>query len=111
VNLSFNETEYALVAMAAEQQQLAPGAYAARAALAVAKGELLPLPVNERERLQELQESRVALSRIGNNLNQIAHVLNAEGETTPQQLAAVLTRVQQAVERLDDATVALMGPV
>ena len=97
--------------MAAERQSLAPGAYAARAAIAVAKGEVAPIPTTERERLQELQAARVAVNRIGTNLNQIAHVLNAEGDVTPQQLAAVLTRVAEAVERLDDATVAMLGPV
>lgn len=97
--------------MAAGREGLSAGAYAARAAVAVAKGTVVPIPMDERERLQELTQARVAVNRIGNNLNQIAAVLNAEGEVTREQLAAVLSRVTQAVERLDDATVSFMGPV
>ena len=109
VNLSYNSTEYELLRMAAGREGLTVGAYVAHAALAVAKGDVLPLPVNERERLRELAQTRVALNRIGTNLNQIAHVLNAEGKATPEQLAAVLSRVEAAVERLDAASIELLG--
>ena len=48
------------------------------------------------------------VGRVGNNLNQIAHVLNADGEETPERLAAVLERVDRAVRTLDAATLAVM---
>ncbi|MGW1839624.1 plasmid mobilization relaxosome protein MobC [Streptomyces sp. NPDC002067] len=108
VNLSFNQTEFDLLKLAAERENLSPGAYAARTSLAVARGELIPLPADYRDRLRTLAHSRVALNRIGNNLNQIAAALNAEGEVPPAQLAAVLERVSRAVETMDAATVATM---
>ncbi|MER6845818.1 plasmid mobilization relaxosome protein MobC [Streptomyces platensis] len=108
VNLSFNESEYKIVMLAAERDSLSPGAYAARTTLAVARGELIPLPADYRDRLRTLAHSRVAVNRIGNNLNQIAAVLNSDGEVPPAQLAAVLERVSRAVETLDAATLATM---
>lgn len=108
VNLAYNDTELAVIISAAAQAGLKPAAYAARAALAVAKEEVSPAPVDEKERLRMLAEARVAVNRIGNNLNQIAHVLNSEGEETTERLAAVLERVEQAVWRLDEATYAVI---
>ena len=108
VNLRLSTTEKRIIEIAAQQQNLSAGAYAARAAVLVGKGDLLPLPVDEAEKLRALAEARVALNRIGTNLNQIAHVLNSEGVTTPEQLAAVLSRVQQVVEHVDDACLSLM---
>lgn len=108
VNLRLNPTEKRTIELAAVRQNLSAGAYAARAAYLVAKGELLPLPVDEKEKLQTLSEARVALNRIGTNLNQIAHVLNSDGVVTPEQLTAVLIRVAEAVERVDDASLSLM---
>ncbi|MHC3394712.1 plasmid mobilization relaxosome protein MobC [Streptomyces lavendulocolor] len=100
--------EYATLMTASAGADLSPGAYAASAALAVAREEIHPAPVDEKARLRTLAEARVAVNRIGNNLNQIAHVLNAEGEETPERLAAVLERVEKAVQSLDAATVAVM---
>ena len=111
LHLRLSDSEKQLIQMAAAREGLSAGAYAARAAVAVAKGAVVPIPMDERERLQELTQARVAVNRIGTNLNQIARTLNAEGEVTPQQLQAILTRVVQTVERLDEATIVLLGPV
>jgi septal ring factor EnvC (AmiA/AmiB activator) len=110
VNLSFNDTEFDLVSLAAERASQSPGAYAARAAVSVAKGEIAPIPVDERDRLQALADARVALNRIGNNLNQVAHVLNAEGdpERIAGWIAAVVERVERAVHQVDAATIAML---
>ncbi|MDX2845746.1 plasmid mobilization relaxosome protein MobC [Streptomyces ipomoeae] len=108
VNLAYNDAELAVIQTAAALAGLKPAAYAARAALAVAKDEVSPAPVDEKERLRMLADARVAVNRIGNNLNQIAHVLNSEGEETPERLAAVLDRVERAIRTLDDATIAVM---
>ncbi|GAA2105602.1 hypothetical protein GCM10009801_81770 [Streptomyces albiaxialis] len=108
VNLRISAAEYEALKQAADRSRLAVGAYAARSAVAVAKGEIVPLPVDERELRREVIDSRADMNRIGNNLNQIAHTLNADGVVTPAQLATVLSRVEDAVRRLDDATISLM---
>ncbi|MEU2740965.1 MobC family plasmid mobilization relaxosome protein (plasmid) [Streptomyces sp. NBC_01136] len=108
MNLAYNDTELAIIHTAAALAGLKPAAYAARAALAVAKEEVSPAPVDEKERLRMLGDARVAVDRIGTNLNQIARVLNSEGVETPERFDAVLERVERAVRTLDEATIAVM---
>ncbi|MEV6672856.1 hypothetical protein [Streptomyces sp. NPDC051162] len=108
MNLAYNDRELSYVHDAAALAGLKPAAYAARQALAVAKGELVPLPADEKERLKAFSEARVAVDRIGTNVHQIARVLNSGGEQTPEQIVAVLERAERALARLDDATIALM---
>ncbi|WP_328484865.1 MobC family plasmid mobilization relaxosome protein (plasmid) [Streptomyces sp. NBC_00377] len=108
VNLAYNDAELAIILTAAALAGLKPAAYAARVALAVAKEEVSPAPVDVKERLRVLGDSRVSVNRIGTNLNQIAAVFNSEGVQVPQQLLAVLERVEKAVRTLDEATIAVM---
>lgn len=108
VNLAYNDVELAIITTAAALAGLKPAAYAARAALAVAKEEVSPAPVDYKDRLRMLSDARIAANRIGTNLNQIARVMNSEGEETPERLEAVLERVEVAVRRLDEATVAML---
>ncbi|MFK0160695.1 plasmid mobilization protein [Streptomyces sp. NPDC090493] len=108
VNLAYNDAELAIIHTAAAVAGLKPAAYAARAALAVAKDEVSPAPVDEKERLRMLADARVAVDRIGTNLNQITRVLNSDGRETPERFDAVLERVERAVRRLDEATIAVM---
>ncbi|MFD6918312.1 plasmid mobilization relaxosome protein MobC [Streptomyces virginiae] len=108
VNLAYNDVELATILTAAAMAGLKPAAFAARAALAVAKEEVSPAPVDYKDRLRMLSDARVAANRIGTNLNQIARVLNSEGEETPERLEAILERVEMAVRHLDEATVAMM---
>ncbi|MFF4902612.1 plasmid mobilization relaxosome protein MobC [Streptomyces sp. NPDC001068] len=108
VNLAFNEAELAILQEACRRENMAPAAWAARAALAVAAETVVPVSVDAKEVLQELLKSRGQLRRIGNNLNQVAHVLNADGEVTNAQLNAVLASVQHAVRRVDEATLQVM---
>ncbi|WP_435137805.1 plasmid mobilization relaxosome protein MobC [Actinacidiphila sp. bgisy144] len=108
VNLAYNDVELAIILAAAAAAGLKPAAFAARAALAVAKEEVSPAPVDVKDRLRALADARVAVNRIGNNLNQIAHVLNSEGDETPERIAAVVERVERAVQRIDAATLAVL---
>lgn len=108
VNLAFNEAELAVLQEAARREDMAVAAWAARAALAVAAEKVVPVPVDARDVLQELIQSRGQLQRIGNNLNQIARVLNSDGEVTDAQVEAVLKYVQAAVRRVDEATLQVM---
>lgn len=87
---------------------MAPAAWAARSALAVAKETVVPVSVDAKDVLAELIQARGELARIGNNWNQIAYQLNAKGAVTPAQLEAVAVRVEQALQRVDDATLQVM---
>ncbi|MGX9891163.1 plasmid mobilization relaxosome protein MobC [Streptomyces sp. NPDC002276] len=108
VNLAYNDAELAIILTAASVAGLKPAAYAARAALAVAKEEVSPVPVDVKERLRALGDSRVSVNRIGTNLNQIAAVFNSDGVQVPERLLAVLERVEKTVRTLDEATIAVM---
>ena len=108
VNLAYNDAELTVVQEAAAREGMAPAAWAARAALAVAMEQLIPVSANVKDVLQELIQSRAQLRRIGNNLNQVAHVLNADGMVTDAQLEVVLQRVDDAVKRVDEATLQMM---
>ncbi|MFJ2110787.1 plasmid mobilization relaxosome protein MobC [Streptomyces sp. NPDC087850] len=108
VNLAYNDVELATLTTAAALACLRLSAYVARSALAVAKEEVSPAPVEYRDQLRTLSDARTAVNRIGTNLNQIARVMNAEGEETPERLDAVLERVEAAIRRLDEATIAVM---
>lgn len=104
MNMAFNEAELAVVHEAAARENMAPAAWAARMVLAVAVQEVTPAPLGTKEVLQELVQSRAELRRIGNNWNQIARVLNVDGEVSDEQFVAVLRRVDEAVRRVDEAT-------
>lgn len=108
VNLSLNDVERQAVEEAAATEGLSVGAFAAQAAVAVARGQITPIPTDDRERLAELVHARVALSRIGTNLNQLARAANSGASVPAAQLDVVLDRVQRAVARLDDASVRMM---
>ncbi|MFC9223119.1 MobC family plasmid mobilization relaxosome protein, partial [Streptomyces hygroscopicus] len=108
VNLRLGDDELAAVQAGATLAGLTPASYAARTVVAVAMGTLTPIPTNYEEELRELVDARVALTRIGTNLNQITRTLNADGDVTNEQLHAVLERVTEAVRRVDEATVVNM---
>ena len=108
VNLRLGDDELAAVQAGATLAGLTPSSYAARTVVAVAMGTLTPIPTTTREELAELVDARVALRRVGNNLNQIARTLNSGGDVTAEQLRAVIERVDQAVRRVDEATVVNM---
>ncbi|WP_433860267.1 plasmid mobilization relaxosome protein MobC [Streptomyces kronopolitis] len=71
-------------------------------------GTLTPIPTTTRDELRELLEARTVLTRIGNNLNQLARARNSGGDVTDEQLHAVLERVEAAVRRMDEATIVNM---
>jgi Bacterial mobilisation protein (MobC) len=108
MNLRLGDDEMAAVQAGATLAGLTPASYAARTVVAVAMGTLTPIPLTTREELRELLDARLALSRIGTNLNQIAKSLNSGGDVTTEQLRAVVERVDQAVRRVDEATVVNM---
>ncbi|MFG2884871.1 hypothetical protein ACGFYV_21715 [Streptomyces sp. NPDC048297] len=58
--------------------------------------------------LQELLRSRGRLGRAGNNLDQVARVLNSDGTVTDEQLSAFFEALLEAIRRVDEATLHVM---
>jgi len=105
--LVFNDEEYAALTLAAEKAGRSRGAYATAAAVAVARGDLVPLPADDRDRLRALMDARAQLRKIGGNLNQVAVKLNTDQDAP--ELATVLRLVERAVLRIDENVAVLLG--
>lgn len=97
-----------MVTAAAARENMTPGAWTSRVAVAVAEETLIPVSTDHRQVLEEFIRAREQLRRIGNNLNQVAYALNADGAVTDAQLRAVLERVEVAVAQVDAGTVQVM---
>jgi hypothetical protein len=102
--VSYNDTELAIVTEAAARDNQALASWVGAAALDVAKEKVVPVSTDSRDVLAELIKARTQASRIGNNVNQIAKVLNADGTVTGAQLAATFDAILKSVQRLDEAT-------
>jgi len=102
VEFSLTEEEFCDLDAAAARAGLARGAYAAEAALSVARGVACPADSPLREALGEFIRAAGLVRRIGVNLNQAVAKLNATGQRSGDLLpyaAACLCRA----ERLDAA--------
>ncbi|MFF2955891.1 MobC family plasmid mobilization relaxosome protein [Kitasatospora sp. NPDC057965] len=99
----FSNPEWSLLQHAAEQAGLAPGGYTAAATLAAAASTDPNAAVADYRRgIQELMESNRQLGAIGNNLNQVAHFLNAGGQPAAD-LRHLLERIEASIGAVDDA--------
>ncbi len=110
VDLRLNRDEAGALQQAADRTGMTRAGYAAAAALAAAGGTPAPraLPaadVRNRELLGALVATRFELAKVGVNLNQLARSANIDGTVLPEQLRAVLARVDAGVRLLDDRTV------
>ncbi|MCX5059071.1 MULTISPECIES: plasmid mobilization protein [Streptomyces] len=96
-----NDDEYQLLVRAAAACNMSIASYLARAALKAARNldRTAAEIAGEREMLKELFGLRIALNRIGNNLNQVAAALNSD-EPAPQA-TAVLSAVDRISLRVD----------
>ncbi|MFD4553547.1 plasmid mobilization relaxosome protein MobC [Streptomyces sp. NPDC058469] len=99
-----SDTEKAEIVTAATQRGVTVARFLAAAALAAARGSTT-LHSNEQldTAIDELAALRTALSRIGNNINQIAYVYNAGGQPRPGELDLALTTLIRLLARLDHA--------
>ncbi|GAA2935811.1 MobC family plasmid mobilization relaxosome protein [Kitasatospora cinereorecta] len=99
-----SDTEKAEIVAAAAQRGITVARFLAAAGLATARGSTT-LHANERldSAVDELAALRTALARIGNNINQIAHVHNAGGQPRPGELDHALSVLTRSLGRLDDA--------
>ncbi|MFC5646592.1 MobC family plasmid mobilization relaxosome protein [Kitasatospora cinereorecta] len=99
----FSDPEWKLLLHAAAQAGLAPGGYTAAAALAAATSTDPNAAVADYRRgIQELMESNRQLGAVGNNLNQVAHYLNAGGQPAADH-HQLLQRVEFAIAAVDEA--------
>ncbi|MFC4035803.1 plasmid mobilization relaxosome protein MobC [Streptomyces polygonati] len=91
------------ISTAAAQRAVTVARFLAAAALAAARGSL---PVQSNEQLDaaidELAALRTAVSRVGNNINQIAYVYNSGGQSRPGELDHVLGVLNRILVRVDD---------
>lgn len=108
IKVSYNDTELAIVIEAAARDNQALASWIGTAALNVAKEKVVPVSTDARDVLAELIQARNQASRIGNNVNQIAKALNADGTVNGAQLAATLDVILKSVRRLDEATLQVM---
>ena len=114
---TFTAHEYAILAEAAAQVGLTPTGFCARAALTVAVSGRTPTggPHTDRRGEQaaglselqaELAEARVAVVRVGTNLNQAVRALHATGEA-PVWLAHVVELCGRALTAVNAAASAV----
>ncbi|MFE7577640.1 plasmid mobilization relaxosome protein MobC [Streptomyces sp. NPDC057521] len=99
-----SDTEHAEIATAAKLRNVTVARFLAAASLAAARGSTV-LHTNERldAAIDELAALRTALARIGNNINQIAYVLNSGGHPRAGELEHVLGALARLLVRVDDA--------
>ncbi|XXZ48112.1 plasmid mobilization relaxosome protein MobC [Streptomyces cavourensis] len=104
-----SDTEKAEIAAAAAQRNVTVARFLAAAGLAAARSSTT-LHADERldAAIDELAALRTALARIGNNINQIAYVLNAGGQPRPGELDHALAILLRLMARVDDAADALV---
>ncbi|MDF6020931.1 MobC family plasmid mobilization relaxosome protein [Streptomyces sp. JH34] len=99
-----SDDEKAEIAAAAAQRGITVARFLATAALTAARG---PAAMHRNDRLDaaidELAALRSALARIGNNINQIAYVLNSGSRPRADELEHALSVLTQLLGRLDDA--------
>jgi hypothetical protein len=102
VEFSLTEKEFQELAVAAERSGLARGAYAAEAAVSVARGVTCPADSPFRETLREFIRAAGLVRRMGVNLNQAVARLNATGQRSGDLLPYAAACLRRA-DRLDAA--------
>jgi hypothetical protein len=108
VKVSYNDDELKIISAAAERDSAALASWVGSAALAVAKETVVPASADAKSVVQELIRSRAQLSRVGNDLGQIARALSSDGTVPGAQLSTLLSVVETAIRRSDAATLQLM---
>ncbi|WP_404869342.1 plasmid mobilization protein [Kitasatospora griseola] len=110
VTVRYNAAEFEEIRRAAAARSQTVARFCATSTLNDARGLSAGDPQDCLDRaVDELAASRAQLARVGNNLNQVAFALNANGFLRPAELAAALDLVRHAVARVDATAAALVG--
>lgn len=104
-SVRLTQDELELVKHAAESVGLKAAGFLADAAVAVAQAQGGPQPwlLDQRGRVEELMAASTQLARAGNNLNQVARVLNSGGQADYADEA--VARVLRAAARIEAAAI------
>ncbi|NEA56611.1 MobC family plasmid mobilization relaxosome protein [Streptomyces sp. SID13666] len=99
-----SDTEKTEITAAAKQRAVTVARFLAAAGLAAARGSVT-VHTNEQldAAIDELAALRAQVSRVGNNINQIAYVYNSAGQVRPGELDQALTTLTRTLARVDDA--------
>ncbi|WP_225848232.1 plasmid mobilization relaxosome protein MobC [Streptomyces sp. HPF1205] len=110
LTIRLSDTERDEIAAAAKEHTITVAGFLAAAGLAAARGRLAVRPDRQlAAAIDELAALRTAVSRVGNNINQIAHVHNAGGQPLPGRLDRALRTLLSVFARIDDAADALVS--
>ncbi len=110
LTVRLSDAERAEISVAARQHLLTLAGFLAGAGLAAARGRITVDPDRQlAAAVDELVALRTAISRVGNNVNQIAFVYNAGGQPPPGRLDHTLRVVLGVLGRIDGAADALMN--
>ena len=104
-----SDAEKTEISAAAKTRAVTVAHFLAVAGLAAARGSVT-VDTNEQldTAIDELAALRAQVSRVGNNLNQIAHIYNAGGQSRPGELHHALTALTRTLARLDDTAESLV---
>lgn len=104
-SIRLTRDELALVKCAADSVGLMTAGFIADAAVAVARAQGGPQTwlLDQRGRVEELMAASAQLARVGNNLNQVARVLNSGGHA--EYADEAVARVVRAVARVEAAAI------
>ncbi|MGW3649250.1 plasmid mobilization protein [Streptomyces sp. NPDC000878] len=102
-SVRLTQDELALVKRTAEAVGLKTAGFLADAAVAVAQaqGGAQPWLLDQRGRVEELMAASAQLARAGNNLNQVARILNSGGQV--EYADDAVARVLRAADRVEAA--------
>ncbi|MFE1174261.1 plasmid mobilization protein [Streptomyces sp. NPDC058773] len=104
-SVRLTQVELDTVKRAAEAAGLKTAGFLADAAVAVAQaqGGSRAWLLDQRGRVEELMAASAQLARVGNNLNQVARVLNSGGQA--DHVDETVARVLRAATRVEDAAI------
>ncbi|MFB4193366.1 plasmid mobilization protein [Streptomyces carpaticus] len=104
IAVRFTPDEKAEITAAAKRTATFPAGYLAGAGLAAARGSTPPHHNHQLDAaIDELAALRAQLSRVGNNINQIAHIYNTGGRPHPGELHHARTSLLRTLARIDEA--------
>jgi len=104
IAVRFSADEKAEIVDAAARRRAYPSGFLATAGLAVARGASGPDANDQLDgAIDELAALRAQISRVGNNINQIAYVYNSGGQPRPGQLDHALTALRSTLAEVDTA--------